>query len=573
MEAYRRRFRVTRLSTLVTAALMAALTAVLLPVVGAGAAQAAVTGPDVSRWQHINGVPINWGAVKASGHAFTFIQATHGMNNPNVYFAADWRDSRAAGLVRAPYHYAIPDWSPTSAVDQARSFIAMTGTTHETIDLAPTLDMEEDNGLPPDALVRWAQTFLLTVEQLTGRTPIIYTYRYFWQTKMANTTALSGYPLWIAQYSAPLTYPMVGGWPRETFWQYTSTGSIPGISGQVDISQFCCDLGSLAAMADGTVTAIQSHYVSLGGPSSYLGAVTGPEYAVPGGRAQDFVGGTIYWSPDTGARAVHGLIADRYRALGGPASFLGLPINDEIAVPGGRMSSFTGGQLYWSASTGTHEMHGALLGHYLALGGAAAGLGLPSTDETAVPGVAGARQNELSGATLLWSPGSGAHEVHGAIRTGYLALGGPTGLLGLPADDEIAVPGGRMSSFTGGQLYWSASTGTHEMHGALLGHYLALGGAAAGLGLPSTDETAVPGVAGARQNELSGATLLWSPDSGAHEVHGAIRERYRSEGGPAAALGLPTSDEYGVPGGRRSDFARGTIEWTAATGVTTVRMF
>ncbi|GAC1328299.1 MAG: hypothetical protein NVSMB13_15330 [Mycobacteriales bacterium] len=136
--------------------LLAGLAALLLPLTGAAAAAAAVTGPDVSRWQHINGVPINWAAVKASGQSFTFIQATRGPNNPNPYFAADWRDSRAAGLVRAPYHYAIPDWSPTSAVDQAHTFIAMAGTTREVGDLAPTLDMEEANGLPPDALIRWA---------------------------------------------------------------------------------------------------------------------------------------------------------------------------------------------------------------------------------------------------------------------------------------------------------------------------------------------------------------------------------------------------------------------------------
>ncbi|MDQ6650649.1 MAG: hypothetical protein M3Z02_11145 [Actinomycetota bacterium] len=553
--------------------LLALVAAVLLPLTGAGAAAAAVTGPDVSRWQHINGVPINWSAVRASGQAFTFIQATHGLNNPNIYFAADWRDSRAVGLVRAPYHYALPDASPTSAVDQARQFIAMTGTTREVGDLAPTLDLEEDNGLSAEGLIRWAQTFLLTVEQLTGRTPIIYSYRYFWQTKMANTSVFSGYPLWIAQYSgtAP-SYPLVGGWDHHTFWQYTSTGSLPGISGIVDISQFAGDLSALAAMADGTVTPIQSHWISLGGASSYLGAVAGPEYAVPGGRAQDFAGGTVYWSPATGATAVHGSIAERYRSLGGPASFLGLPTNDEIAVPGGRMSAFAGGQLYWSTSTGAHEIHGALLEHYLALGGPSSGLGLPTTDETGVTGVAGARRSQLSGATLLWSPSTKAQAVHGAIRDRYEALSGPAGMLGLPTTDEYAVNGGRAQTFTGGRVFWSAGTGAHEMHGALLARYLAVGGPWSGLGLPRTDETDVPGVPDARENRLTGALLIWSPPTAAHEVHGAILDRYVGLDGPVSALGLPTSDEYAAPDGRAGDFQHGVIDWAAMTGLTTVRM-
>ncbi|GAC1328303.1 MAG: hypothetical protein NVSMB13_15340 [Mycobacteriales bacterium] len=405
------------------------------------------------------------------------------------------------------------------------------------------------------------------MQQMTGRTPIIYTYRYFWQTAMANTSAFSGYPLWIAQYSgtAP-AYPLVGGWDTHRFWQYTSTGSIPGITGGVDISDFNGDLASLDAMADGTVSAIQSHWISLGGAASYLGATTSAEYDVPGGRAQNFAGGTIYWSYGTGAWAVRGTVADRYRALGGPASFLGLPTNDEIAVPGGRMSAFTGGQLYWSPATGAREMHGALLGHYLALGGASAGLGLPSSDETDVPGRPGARQNELTGATLLWSPATGAQEVHGSIRDRYLALGGPGGFLGLPTSDEYGVAGGRASSFSAGTIYWSAATQAHEMYGALLGHYLALGGPGAGLGLPTSGEIDVPGVAGARRNELSGgATLYWSPGTGAQVVRGSIRVHYLALGGPTGLLGLPSSDEYDVPGGRASNFVGGITYWSLGT--------
>jgi uncharacterized protein with LGFP repeats len=69
-----------------------------------------------------------------------------------------------------------------------------------------------------------------------------------------------------------------------------------------------------------------------------LGLPTSDEYATPGGRASDFLGGGIYWTPATGAHSVQGLIHRHYVELGGPASLLGYPVSDEYDVPGGRAS-------------------------------------------------------------------------------------------------------------------------------------------------------------------------------------------------------------------------------------------
>ena len=80
--------------------------------------------------------------------------------------------------------------------------------------------------------------------------------------------------------------------------------------------------------------AIQAHYYAIGGPGSFLGVSAGGEYAVQGGAAENFLGGRIYgWS--AGAWSIHGLILDHYLALGGPASFLGLPSTDETPTPDG----------------------------------------------------------------------------------------------------------------------------------------------------------------------------------------------------------------------------------------------
>ncbi|NUT71795.1 hypothetical protein HNO81_11550, partial [Pseudarthrobacter sp. C4D7] len=61
---------------------------------------------------------------------------------------------------------------------------------------------------------------------------------------------------------------------------------------------------------------INQHYVQLGGGASFLGTPVGSPYDIAGGRAQNYTGGTIYWSPATGAHEVHGSIGGHYAELG-----------------------------------------------------------------------------------------------------------------------------------------------------------------------------------------------------------------------------------------------------------------
>ncbi len=94
-----------------------------------------------------------------------------------------------------------------------------------------------------------------------------------------------------------------------------------------------------------------------------------------------------------------------------------------------------------------------------------------------------------------------------------------------------------------------------------------LGWQSSALGYPVTDELVTPGGVG-RYNHFQTGSIYWTPATGAREVRGAIRDRWASTGWERGALGYPTSDEYGVPGGRRSDFQRGSIIWDAQTGAT-----
>ena len=151
-------------------------------------------------------------------------------------------------------------------------------------------------------------------------------------------------------------------------------------------------------------------------------------------------------------------ISARYAALGGGASVLGAPVGGEYAVPGGVAQNYTRGRMYYSAASGAHEVHGLILSDYLALGGPFGVLRLPTTDETPTPDLIG-RYNHFSAGSVYWTPAASAHAVYGAIRIRWSQLGWERGRLGYPLTNEYAVPGGRRNDFQHGSITWVAATG------------------------------------------------------------------------------------------------------------------
>ncbi len=216
-------------------------------------------------------------------------------------------------------------------------------------------------------------------------------------------------------------------------------------------------------------------------------------------------------------------------------------------------------------------MKGAILARYLALGGPTR-LGLPVSDEQATPG---GRVSSLQNGRIYWSPGTGSYHVYGAILTKFDQLGG-TASVGFPLTDEVNAPGvtsGRMSEFSRGSIYWSPARGSVFVYGAIFTKYKAVG-ASQTYGLPLSEEHNVSGKPGARECLFERGRIYWSPTTGANQVYGAILAKYLLMGGPAGTLGLPVSDEFGVPGGRRTNFQGGYIVWSysgAGTNVVVTR--
>lgn len=157
------------------------------------------------------------------------------------------------------------------------------------------------------------------------------------------------------------------------------------------------------------------------------------------------------------------------------------------------------------------------------------------------------------------------HAVYGAIRAKWVALGAFFGFLGHPGTGESATPDGRgrFNHFEGGSIYWTPQTGAFEVHGSIRDKWAATGWER-GFGYPLTDETTTPDGRG-RYNHFERGSIYWTPQTGAHVIYGAIRDHWASMGWERSRLGYPTSDEKdwpGVAGGRCSDFEHGRIVWS-----------
>jgi lysozyme len=202
------------------------------------------SGIDVSKWQGT----VDWTSVQQSGVAFAFVRATYGSSEVDSSFSENWQATKDAGIIRGAYHFFL---AADDATEQAEFFMRTVGSLGPD-DLPPVLDVESGGGVSSN-LADSIQTWLTTVAQGLGRTPIIYTAPSFWNENL--TSGFGNYPLWVAEYgvSTPIA---VNGWTDWTFWQYSSTGKVGGVSGEVDLDYF-----------NGTQEALTAFIATSAGPT------------------------------------------------------------------------------------------------------------------------------------------------------------------------------------------------------------------------------------------------------------------------------------------------------------------
>ena len=169
------------------------------------------------------------------------MKVTEGQTYVDPAYAANHAGARAAGLPASAYHFARPMSTRGDAVVQADWFVNSAALLPG--DLVPALDLEQTGGLSVSDLQAWVGAWLGEVTAKLGVRPMIYASPAFWTSSMGDTTMFAdqGYAvLWIAHWgtSSPTLPAANWGGHGWTFWQYTSTGSVAGISGNVDLDRY-----------------------------------------------------------------------------------------------------------------------------------------------------------------------------------------------------------------------------------------------------------------------------------------------------------------------------------------------
>lgn len=222
-----------------------ALTLAIAP--GRALAQRAL-GVDVSNYQ---GPSINWSSVKGAGITFAWAKATEGTYYIDPDFTINESHAKSAGVVIGAYHFARPDLtSPSSEAgyfwNEAKSYIQADGKT-----LMPMLDMETWNGVVgASSYSAWANAWCnAAVSDAAGQGVSIRPFIYTSACSACNfNTSVSQWFSDIANYNGE--NPQTGtpwsacsscaewGSGVWTTWQYSSSGSVSGISGGVDVDVY-----------------------------------------------------------------------------------------------------------------------------------------------------------------------------------------------------------------------------------------------------------------------------------------------------------------------------------------------
>lgn len=186
-----------------------------------------VKGIDVS---HYNG-DIDWKQVKDAGYSFVYVKSTEGISYDDPGYVDRAKGALQAGLHCGAYHFARPS-ATNSAVAEAKHFC----TWHNKVafDLKPVLDLEYSR-LSASETVQWALDFISHVKSEINKDVILYTGEWFMNPFGAEADKLAHIPLWISYYS-PSAPPDLAKWNEWTIWQFSETGSCPGVNGQVDLN-------------------------------------------------------------------------------------------------------------------------------------------------------------------------------------------------------------------------------------------------------------------------------------------------------------------------------------------------
>ena len=209
-------------------------------------------GVDVSYWQH----EINWEKSKADGIDFAIMRCGYtALNKFSLHqdstFLTNYKKATAAGVSVGIYYYACAT-TTKEAKKEANYVVSILKNNNINNQLPVVMDYEIDSGRANTTyknivknkgkssarktFTKNAVTFMNTI-RAAGYEPMFYSYRVMIDPKfssnyrfnMKDINGSSQYRFWLAQYSTSISYT-----GNMEIWQFTSTGRVNGMSGNID---------------------------------------------------------------------------------------------------------------------------------------------------------------------------------------------------------------------------------------------------------------------------------------------------------------------------------------------------
>ena len=212
----------TAKTTAKPAATTTVITYATKPGIGAGAI---FEGVDVSVYQG----NIDWNRAKADGIEFAIMRAGYGkyVSQKDKYFDQNMKNAKAAGLPCGVYWFSYA-LTPEDAIKEADACYEVIKNYKLEYPVSFDMETESQMKLPKETVAQIIEAFCGRMESY-GYYTTLYTYASFLNYKVEDRI-FDKYDIWVAHYntSKPAFNRNYG------LWQYSCTGSVWGITGNVD---------------------------------------------------------------------------------------------------------------------------------------------------------------------------------------------------------------------------------------------------------------------------------------------------------------------------------------------------
>lgn len=210
-------------------------------------------GIDVSHHQGT----IDWDKVQASGKMdFVMIRAGYGKesNQIDIQFETNYAACKRLGIPCGAYWYS---YATTAAEAKQEAAVCLSTLFGKVFTYPIAYDIEETNSLKAADTI--ANAFCSALEN-AGYTAMIYSSKSMLDSYFSAETKAK-YAIWVAQWASACSYT-----GTYQLWQYSNTGSVDGISGNVDLDYAVSDFSTTTTKnnsSTNTLEQILEHVASV----------------------------------------------------------------------------------------------------------------------------------------------------------------------------------------------------------------------------------------------------------------------------------------------------------------------